>query len=230
MPTIVPLTVEAAWLPMLREIPVWEPPLVPTIVLAPHPDDETLGAGGLIARLRNRDIPVSVVAITDGENAYSDSDGLGEIRVPEQVEALRRLGVSKSMIYRLGLPDRDVSLYEDELLALLRPIVSEAAHIVAPWPLDFHPDHEATGRAAQCIASECGLEISFYLFWTWHRGSPDLLSNQALLGLPLSDLEMEMKMHALAAHQSQFAHPNGQPILSSELLEPARRTFEVYIQ
>ena len=230
MPTIVPITTESEWLPLLQKIPIWNPPLVPTIVLAPHPDDETLGAGGLIARLRKRNVPVSVVAVTDGEHAYSDTEGLGEIRVPEQIEALRRLGVPGSSIFRLGLPDRDVSLHEGRLLALLKPLVSANTHIIAPWPLDFHPDHEATGRVGQRIASEYGIDISFYLFWTWHRGVPRLLSDRALVALPLTDLEIEMKASALSAHQSQFVHPDGQPILSTELVEPARRAFEVYLQ
>jgi hypothetical protein len=51
MATIAPLIPEAAWLPVLLGIMDWEPPLVPTLVLAPHPDDETLCAGGLVAKL-----------------------------------------------------------------------------------------------------------------------------------------------------------------------------------
>jgi LmbE family N-acetylglucosaminyl deacetylase len=42
------------------------------LVIAQHPDDETLATGGLIARKTSKDIPVHVVAVTDGENAYSD--------------------------------------------------------------------------------------------------------------------------------------------------------------
>jgi hypothetical protein len=48
--------------------------------------------------------------------------------------------------------------------------------------------------------------------------------------LPLTDIELKAKSHALDAHASQFEHPDGQPILSPELLIPARRGFEVYIQ
>ena len=112
MPTIAPLTPEAAWLPTLLALVDWDLPLVPTIVLAPHPDDETLGAGGLVAKLCRAAVPVTIVAITDGEHAYADTPNLGEIRVLEQTEALHRLGVPRSMIHRLHLPDRDISRYE----------------------------------------------------------------------------------------------------------------------
>jgi hypothetical protein len=117
MPTIVlvPLFSEAAWLPAFVGLVDWELPLVPTLVLAPHPDDETLGAGGLIARLRRAGVPVTIVAITDGEHAYADTPNLADIRIPEQIEALHRLGVPERMIHRLHLPDRDVSGYEDRL-------------------------------------------------------------------------------------------------------------------
>lgn len=45
MSTIVPLIPEAAWLPVFADLTDWQLPLVSTLVLAPHPDDETLGAG-----------------------------------------------------------------------------------------------------------------------------------------------------------------------------------------
>jgi LmbE family N-acetylglucosaminyl deacetylase len=118
MPTISPLTSEAAWLPALVGLADWELPFVPTLVLAPHPDDETLGAGGLIAKLCRAGVSVTVVAITDGEGAYADTPDLGATRILEQTEALDRLGVPNSRIHRLHLPDRDVSTYEEVLVDL----------------------------------------------------------------------------------------------------------------
>jgi LmbE family N-acetylglucosaminyl deacetylase len=230
MPTIVSLTPETEWISILRDITAWEPPCVPTLVLAPRPDDETLGAGGLIARLRKQDVSVSVAAITDGENAYSDMEGLDAIRVPEQIEALHRLGVPKSMIHRLALPDSDVSAHEDELVDLLLRLVEPETHVIAPWKRDFHPDHEAVGRAADRVAQLMGLSVTYYCFWAWHRGRPDILSGLQVMKLVLSDTELQTKLYALEAHISQLEHPDSQPILSSELLAPVRRSFEVYLR
>jgi LmbE family N-acetylglucosaminyl deacetylase len=235
MPTIVPLTPETKWLSLLRDIADWDFPAVPTLVFAPHPDDETLGAGGLIAKLCSQCIPVTVVAVTDGENAYANTtEGLDQIRVPEQTETLRRLGVPKSMTHRLNLPDRDVSEDEDEdedeLVDLLLPLVTPEMHLIAPWQWDFHPDHEAVGRAAARVSQLIGLSITYYLFWTWHRGTPGHLNSLRLLRLPLSDVELKTKLHALHAHASQFEHADGAPILSPELLAPAHRVFEVYVR
>jgi LmbE family N-acetylglucosaminyl deacetylase len=230
MPTIVPLTPETEWLPSLDHLVSWEPPSVPTLLLAPHPDDETLGAGGLIARLRGQDIPVTVVAVTDGENAYADTANLGNIRASEQREALHRLGVSESMIHRLHMPDRDVSACEDQLVDMLLPLIELGMHLVAPWQRDFHPDHEVAGRAAARVAQIKGVLVSYYLFWTWHRGTPDMLEGLLVERLPLTDVELEKKLHALEAHVSQFEHADGQPILSPELLIPTQRAYEVYIR
>lgn len=230
MPTIAPLTPEAAWLPTLLALADWEPPLVPTIVLAPHPDDETLGAGGLVAKLCRSAVPVTIVAITDGEGAYPDTPHLGEIRALEQTEALRRLGVPRSRIHRLHLPDRHISRYEKELADQLLPLVTGHMHLVAPWQRDFHPDHEAAGRAAARVAQLNDITITYYLFWTWHRGEPSMLDGLGITKLALSDLELKSKLHALQSHVSQFEHGDGQPILSPELLAPAHRAFEVYIR
>jgi LmbE family N-acetylglucosaminyl deacetylase len=230
MPTIAPLTPEAEWLPALRGLADWELPFVPTLVLAPHPDDETLGAGGLVAKLCRAGVPVTIAAITDGEGAYADTPDLGEIRIKEQTEALLRLGVPECRIHRLHLPDRDISRYEDELVDLLLPFVTGDMHLVAPWPRDFHPDHEAAGRAAARVAQLKNLPITYYLFWTWHRGEPSVLDGLGLTKLALSDSELKSKLHALQAHVSQFEHGDGQPILSPELLAPAQRAFEVYIR
>jgi LmbE family N-acetylglucosaminyl deacetylase len=230
MPTIAPLIAEAEWLPTLRSLPNWEFPFIPTLVLAPHPDDETLGAGGLIAKLCRQGVPVTVVAITDGENAYADTQKLGEVRVPEQMEALYRLGVPESMVRRFHLPDGDVSACEDQLVDLLLPLIAPGMHLVAPWQHDFHPDHEAAGRVAARVAQIKGIPLTCYLFWTWHRGTPDMLEGVSVEKLPLTDTELQTKLHALEAHASQFEHSDGQPILSPELLIPTRRAYEVYIR
>jgi LmbE family N-acetylglucosaminyl deacetylase len=230
MPTIVPIIPEREWLARLGDLAEWDIPLIPTIVLAPHPDDETLGAGGLIAKLRRRGVPVTVVAITDGEGAYADSKDLGDTRVLEQTEALRRLGVSGSMIHRLRLPDRAVADCEDQLVDLLSPLIAPGTHLVAPWQHDFHPDHEAAGRAAARVTEIEKVVLSQYLFWTWHRGTPEILQGLSAVTVTLTDEEQKVKAYALKAHTSQFEHADGQPILSSELLLPAQRPYEVYIR
>lgn len=226
---ITPLVDELSWLLRLGNLPAWTPPLVHTVVIAPHPDDETLGAGGLIAHLRSHSVDVTILAITDGENAYADAIDIRCTRQREQNAALARLGVPASSIHRLHLTDSAVTESEDALVDLLLPHISATTHVLAPWPGDFHPDHEACGRAAQKAAVQRGAPLTSYLFWTWHRAPLDLLDGHPLVSFALDPADRRAKLEALRSHQSQLHHASGQPILPDYLLGPALRTFEVYI-
>ena len=199
------------------------------LVISPHPDDETLAAGGLIASQRRRGVEVVLVAVTDGENAYANGKGLGEVRRKEQSDAAAWLGVDEDHIVRLGLPDSDVVSHEGELVDRLLPLVTSETHIVAPWIGDFHPDHIACGRAAEEVARRKGATLTGYFFWTWHRGTPDVLEGLDLRSFHLSPEMLEAKLEALHCHRSQLVHESGEPILPESLLDPAKRLFEVFL-
>jgi LmbE family N-acetylglucosaminyl deacetylase len=226
---IVPVTQQVHWQPLFIAAKQWEPPHVKTIVIAPHPDDESLAVGGLIATLTSRGIPIQVVAVTDGENAYVEGSALGSIRRVEQEKALQSLGVVPSEIVRLGLPDSNVAAYEAELTDAMKSLVTPRTHLIAPWPNDFHPDHEACGRAAMRVAECTGAGLSFYFFWTWHRGTPALLRDLPVRSFQLSPDQQRAKAQAIQHHQSQLVHSSGEPILPESLLWPARQSFEIFL-
>lgn len=200
------------------------------LLIAPHPDDETLATGGLIATMRQSGVEVRVVAVTDGENAYEGYRSLGSIREREQTEALGRLGVAEDQIVRFRLPDSNVSACEQRMFNLLMPLASEGVEIIAPWTGDFHPDHEACGRVAQRVCQAKNLPISWYFFWTWHRGTVASLAGMELLEFPLSRAIQIAKQDALLCHRTQLEHESGQPILPANLLGPAGRPFEVFMR
>jgi LmbE family N-acetylglucosaminyl deacetylase len=225
---IVPLVSEEEWIDALYGLPAWEPQPAPVLVLAPHPDDETLGAGGFIGAQCLQGNPVVVVAVTDGEKAYGDDPRLGQVRRLEQTNALACLGVSSKNIVRLELPDSDVTSYEGRLVERLLPLVRKNTHILAPWRGDFHPDHEACGRAAEQVASQTGAKLTSYLFWTWHRGTTASLRGLSLRSFRLNSQLLQRKSEAMRCHRSQLDHESGQPILPENLLAPAKRSFEVF--
>jgi LmbE family N-acetylglucosaminyl deacetylase len=226
---ITPITSEATWLDTLRAKAEWYPPAIPTVVISPHPDDETLGAGGLIAAQRRRGVPVTVVSITDGEAAYPDDPSLGEFRSAEQERALAQLGVGHSDIVRLRLPDRRVSDWEAAIPDMVRPLANDNTLLVAPWKCDPHPDHEASGRAAEILARKSGAALISYLFWAWHWNGVDSLRSLPLVKLPLDDDLQAARAAALSQYHSQLVREDGAPILPEILLAPARRPFESFI-
>jgi LmbE family N-acetylglucosaminyl deacetylase len=225
---IVPLVLEDEWLAALKDLPAWAPLPMRVVVVAPHPDDETLGAGGFIAAQCFHGKEVIVVAVTDGESAYGYDPSLGTLRESEQRNALVRLGVPAENTRRLRLPDSDVASYEAQLVDRLLPLVTKDTHLVAPWRGDFHPDHETCGRAAERVAFQTGATLTSYLFWTWHRGTTASLEKLSLRSFPLNDQYLQTKSEALQCHYSQLTHDSGQPILPDNLLAPARRPFEVF--
>jgi LmbE family N-acetylglucosaminyl deacetylase len=225
---IQPLIREEEWFDLLRYIPEWKPPMRPTVVVAPHPDDETLGLGGFIAAQTARGVDVTIAAVTDGQNAYPDTARLGEIRRNEQTRALARLGVPEGKIVRFGLADSDVQSHEGELLHRLMRLVSSDTLLVAPWRGDFHSDHLACGRAAERVARITGAALISYFFWTWHMVRPELLIGLQLRAFHLPPKCVEAKAEALQEHRSQLVRADGNPILHEKLLGPAKRPFEVF--
>ncbi len=223
---------ESEWLHSLTGLPVWSAPVVPLLVVSPHPDDETLGCGGLIAAERRRGAQVLVAAVTDGEHAYPGAEGgdaLAATRRGEQERALERLGVGGESVLRFGLCDSSVGAREAELVELLMERLTPESCIVAPWKGDFHPDHEVCGRASAEAASRTGARLISYFFWTWHRGTPKTLAGLDLVMFPLDEELLRAKTEALACHRSQLERVGGGPVLPPELLGPAQRAFEVFL-
>jgi LmbE family N-acetylglucosaminyl deacetylase len=216
-----------------RDLDVLITPTGRTVVVVPHPDDEALAAGGLIAHQRARGREVVVVAVTDGDAAYPDWDGthLARVRRREQLDALHRLGVGRHAVHRLGIPDGATTHHVDEISTALLDILHPGDTLVAPAVFDWHPDHEACGRAATAAADEIGCSLLGSLFWAHHH--PDHAPSGLSLGvLALSDDEIAQRRAAVHAHRSQLEsspHTSADPILPSDLLGLLERPVEYYV-
>jgi LmbE family N-acetylglucosaminyl deacetylase len=223
------ITSEQSWIEFLRGVRDWLAEPRPTVVVSPHPDDETLGAGGLIVMQRSRRIPVELLAVTDGEAAYPDMPDLGTTRQREQTRAAEALGLISDAIVHLGLRDSNVAGSEAALADRITEAIDSDTLLVAPWQHDPHPDHEACGRAAAAAARRTGATLVSYFFWTWHRLRPESLAGLPLRRMILSAEARTRRAKALACHRSQLHRNAGPPILPECFLAPARRPFETFI-
>jgi LmbE family N-acetylglucosaminyl deacetylase len=220
---------EAEWHVALQSLPQFTVPEKETFVIAPHPDDETLGTGGLISFQRKKHLPVRIIAVTDGEAAYKVAHGLRTQRIAEQEAAASILGVMRENIIRLHLPDSGLEEHEADLVKQLISIVPKDCFLLAPWLYDFHPDHEVCGRASRQVVAASGTSLAFYFFWTWHRATPAALVNVPLRRFELNTELQQIRTNALEQHQSQLHASDGNPILPSSLLGPAFRSFETLV-
>lgn len=182
------------------------------VVVAAHPDDESLGAGGLVASATRRGVAVEIVSATDGEGSHPDSpthppEDLAVVRAGEARQAASALAVPVELVHRLCLPDGGVGEHQDDLTGRLVEIVGDGRGtvIVAPWRRDAHPDHEAAGRAAAAAARRTGADLWEYPVWFWHWGHPQDAPWSMLHPFVLDDPALQAKREAIHAHASQVA-------------------------
>jgi len=194
------------------------------LVVAAHPDDETLGAGGLIAEADRRGLPVRVVVATDG--AASGRPGIARRRSEELASAIGTLAPS-ARIDELGLADGETDLHRDELRAALAGCVTELSPdtlLVGPWVGDGHRDHRVVGETLAAVAG--GRRVLGYPIWMWHWADPfsrdtpwnDLVSMR---------IDASLKSRALARFSSQIEGDD--PLLTERFLEHFAGGVEYFV-
>jgi N-acetylglucosamine malate deacetylase 1 len=174
------------------------------LVIAPHPDDETIGCGGALCRHAARGDRVVVAFLTSGELGLKDLPPrkAWKIRESEAKAAARHLGIARLEFLRL--PDWAVAERIKEGARLLLPIIKAEAPqmIYLPHPRDWHPDHQAALsllRAALRGVRLPTLELRAYEVWT-PLGEYDHVEDISRV--------MPRKLRALRAHCSQLREFN----------------------
>jgi LmbE family N-acetylglucosaminyl deacetylase len=214
------------------------------IVVAPHPDDETLGLGGTIYDHLRSDGSIEIIAVTDGEAADDMADGdaraaLATRREREREAALVALGAADLAVTRLRLPDRDVVLHEPHLTDVLRRTFLAAKRVhpaclaALPWREDPHADHQATARAGIEAAVRAGVEYVEIPIWAWyHATSRRRLPRSRMRLTTISQSARDAKTAALGCFASQVEPlPGGRgPVLPEDFLDAFLGGQEVILQ
>lgn len=150
------------------------------VVVSPHPDDETIACGLLLAAKAARGVRVTVVLATDGGRGWF---GAGPAPPPATVAAVRSvewhtaldaLGVAAGTRHELGYPDGALADHEHAAAADLARIVAAERPdlLVVPARDDLHADHRALARAA--VAAVASLEPGLRPRMLWsYRAYPE---------------------------------------------------------
>jgi LmbE family N-acetylglucosaminyl deacetylase len=191
------------------------------LLLAPHPDDESLATGGLLQRAVRVGAEVRVIFISDGDDnpwpqrmlerrwriGPSGRQRWGSRRRQEAVAALRVLGIPEDRVHFLGLPDQGTT---DALLeareSSIELLLSEVEKwrptvIAAPSPHDVHPDHNALAVQLRLALARTHLRPRLLNYVVhrhgeWPRGE---------VALRLTPEECAIKREAILCHETQMA-------------------------
>ncbi len=210
------------------------------VVVAAHPDDETLGAGGLIAMAALKGVDIDIVVLTRGEGSHPLStthgrDAMTGLRRQEILGAVDVLAPAAS-IHLHSLPDGALAEHRGEVTDLLAQAVRSVdceTWLVAPWRHDRHADHEAAGAAAAVVANRSGAHLLEYPIWFWHWGSPgEPPSMDRPLRLDLTVAALAAKTAAIDRYASQLRplsdRPGDEAVVAPRFREHFERPFEIY--
>jgi LmbE family N-acetylglucosaminyl deacetylase/SAM-dependent methyltransferase len=198
------------------------------VVVAAHPDDETLGAGGLMATAAAAHLDVHLFVCTTGEHSHPNST----THRPEDLAVLREVEVRSALgelapdagITLLNVADGHLAEHEQSLSGLLVRVVKDGRRtlVVAPWRHDGHPDHDAAGRAAATATHRTGATLWEYPIWWWHWAEPSAAPWEELRQLSLTEAATTRRRRALTHHRSQTEPlsdaPGDEALLRSDFL------------
>ena len=189
-----------------------------TLIVSPHPDDEALGCGGLIARRIQAGGRVCVLYVTDGSASHPGHPTLPPAaltvqRHGEALAALRALGADPGEAFFLderdGTLDRLDPAAESALVARLARFLADLRpdELFLPCRADGSSEHEAVFRQVRSALGASGVTPKIYEFPVWAWWNPlrlpvPLRQARRIWRCDFADLP-GLKARAMAEHRSQ---------------------------
>lgn len=185
----------------------------PIVVLTPHPDDESLGCGALLAAAFAQN-GARVICLTDGSRSHPRSTAwpshrLAQKRQEELSEAVRRLGGEDQDITWLGYPDGQLAAQDAQVIAVRIGRICQglnAQRLFSTSPLDEHADHKAAAQIARRVCHLCpSLELFYYPVWSRYADPSFRSANHGCRILSVTtEAHRAAKARAIDAHASQL--------------------------
>lgn len=187
------------------------------LVLAPHADDETIGAGALITHAARLGSLAGVVFVTDGAGSHPHLDAAARrrhvaLRRREAERALRRLAPGAPAPHFLDWPDatppdRADAVFSETLrrtAALCRRLKVNAIAVTAAH--EPHCDHAAACELAYALRDGASRPIEVFEYVVWADVPPG--PTHRVLRTPARPAGP--RRLALAAHRSQITPLHGE--------------------
>ena len=190
---------EAGWWPKQLECPL----ATRILAISPHPDDESIGCGGLLlAHVGKAEIQIVSVYNGDGGGALEEGPWRGDPAYRDRLAQLRRreldqvaVALQASQVTHFGISDCDGSPGSNEIAALRRVLQDFSPQVVLlPWLLDKHPHHRATNRILAEAAQSLDFMVLAYEIW-------GLLTPNAFFDI--TDL-LDRKLELISLYASQL--------------------------
>lgn len=215
------------------------------LVLAPHPDDESIGCGGLIAAAVEAGRDVRVIVLSDGSGSHPAQPpaAMAALRQREARAAVHELGLPADAIAFLDLPDGALPTDPDGCEAAAARILGccgDPATILATWRHDPHCDHVAAWAIAGAITRQRPhAQRLAYPVWGWVfaypipgfpvPAAPTLAAPPKGWRLPIAPW-LPAKRRAIRAHRSQLGEVVEAGFrLPEAMLRLADRPYEIFL-
>ncbi|HLI75830.1 MAG TPA: PIG-L family deacetylase [Acidobacteriaceae bacterium] len=226
-------------------------------VFAPHPDDETIAAGGAICRHREDGDEVFIVFSTDGSESHTAVLGIHTDPCPEELAAVRQseavaasetLGVPADHVVLLHFADTQLALQYEALTDAVRALLLAHQNVDAIYLPDpdreLNADHRITGLAVLAAVRELQLTPRLLKYVVWDKDVEREFQFQNRLDAPVRIDDHELtevvditrfhgtKLNAMAKHRTQvefFCKAQTRPVVPVWLMEKlSRQTFEQF--
>ena len=202
-------------------------------VVAPHPDDETLGCGGTLAVLASGGAAIYVVFVTDGSASHPShpriaASDIAKMRRAEAKEATGALGVHWDRVLFVDAPDGGLAGLDNagsdavasRIAAMLAEIAPDA--VLLPLRRDGSSDHDASFILVRLALQKAAQSPRIFEFpiWAWRNPLLQLgpiFASRAIWRIDIKDV-LDRKAAALGAYVSQIRPipPDTRPVLSQE--------------
>lgn len=212
------------------------------MVVAPHPDDETLGCGATIARLRAGGVRVRLVIVTDGRSSTSSDllspQDLAGVRRTEAQKAAQALGIPETDIVFLAHPDRQAQArqarIEQDIAAQIW--LCSPTLLLVPYGYDEHEDHRAVAAAVEALRADGKIEAKIWAYpmWFWprrafaHLKQPKLWKTHRRVA---ADAFLGAKREAMGFYRSQYESITGEDcwqVLDKDFVTQNMKPYEIF--